>query len=145
MLSVATPDDLDEVCELLWVMHDENGVGRLDKPKARGAISQIIDSGGCFVARQDDRIVGSAGLFMTEWWYSREKALFDQWFFVHPDYRKYGHATRLIAALKAAGRTGRIPVVLQVASTVDTLSKLKFFRRHLTPFGGAFVFMPEAA
>jgi GNAT superfamily N-acetyltransferase len=145
MLTIANPGDLDEMCALIKVMHDENGVGRLDQSKVRGAISEVIASGGCLVAKQDGRIVGSVGLIMDEWWYSSEKALIDRWFFVHPDHRKFGHATRLIAAMKAAADTSGLPVVLQVSSTVDTLSKLKFFKRHLTPLGGAFIHMPRAA
>lgn len=143
MLSVATLADLDEMCELLWVMHAENGVGQLDKPKARGAISEVIANGGCLISRQNDRIVGSVGLVMCEWWYSKDKALMDKWFFVHPAHRTEGHATRLIAAAKAAARNTGIPFVTAVSTTVDTLSKLKFFKRHLTPFGGAFIFEPK--
>lgn len=145
MLSVATPDDLAEVFNLLLVMHAENGVGRLDEPKARGAISEIINSGGCLISKQNGKIVGSVGLTMTSWWYSRDRFLVDEWFFVHPDHRAEGHATQLIGWMKTAAKTSGIPVVLSVGTTVDALSKLKYFRKHLTPFGGAFIYQPEAA
>lgn len=145
MLSVATPDDLDEVCELIRVMHAEVGIGRLDDTKVRGAISEIINSGGCLISKQDDRIVGSVGLTMTSWWYSPDRFLVDQWFFVHPDHRAEGHATQLIAWMKTAAKNTGIPVVLSVGTTVDALSKLKYFRKHLTPFGGSFIYQPEAA
>lgn len=145
MLSVATPDDLEEVFKLLLVMHAENGIGRVDEPKARGAISQIINSGGCLISRQNGKIVGSVGITMTSWWYSRENFLVDEWFFVHPDHRSEGHATQLIGWMKTAAQVSRVPVVLSVGTTVDALSKLKYFRKHLTPFGGAFIYKPEAA
>jgi GNAT superfamily N-acetyltransferase len=143
MLSVATPDDFEAVYELLKVMHAENGIGRVDEPKARGAISEVINANGCLLAWQGDRIVGSVGLTMTSWWYSRENFLTDMWFFVHPDHRAEGHATRLIAWMKTAAKHAGIPVVLSVGTKVDSLSKLKFFRKHMTPFGGAFIYEPE--
>jgi len=145
MLSVATPDDLEEVFTLLLVMHAENGVGRLDEPKARGAISEIINSGGCLISKQNGKIVGSVGLTMTSWWYSQDRFLVDEWFFVHPDHRAEGHATQLIGWMKTAAQTCGTPVVLSVGTTVDALSKLKYFRKHLTPFGGAFIYQPKAA
>lgn len=145
MLSVATPDDLEEVFQLLLVMHAENGIGRVDEPKALGAISQIINSGGCLISKQNGKIVGSVGLTMTSWWYSRENFLVDEWFFVHPDHRSEGHATQLIGWMKTAAQVSKVPVVLSVGTTVDALSKLKYFRKHLTPFGGAFIYQPEAA
>lgn len=145
MLSVATPDELEEVCDLLRVMHAENGIGRVDEHKARGAISQIINASGCLISRQDGKIVGSVGLTMTSWWYSGENFLTDMWFFVHPEHRDGGHASRLIGWMKSAADLGRVPVVLSVGTKVDSLSKLKFFRKHMTPFGGAFIYQPGIA
>jgi GNAT superfamily N-acetyltransferase len=145
MLSVATPDDLEAVFQLLLVMHAENGIGRVDEPKARGAISEIIKNSGCLLAWQDNQIVGSVGLTMTSWWYSRGNFLTDMWFFVHPDHRTEGHATRLIGWMKSAADHSGVPVVLSVGTKTDALSKLKYFRKHLTPFGGAFIYEPKAA
>lgn len=145
MISIATTDDLQEVCDLLRVMHAENGVGRVNEAKALGVISQRINDGGCMITRQQGRVVGSVAVYKNTWWYSDELVFFDQWFFVHPDFRNSGHAVRLIAALKQACRNTRTPLVLSVGTTVDALSKLKFFKKHLTPFGGSFLFNPAEA
>ena len=145
MLTVATAADLPEVCELLRVMHTENGVGRVNEDKALGVISQRIKDGGCMISRSRGRLVGSVAVYESNWWYSDELAYFDQWFFVHPENRNEGHAVRLIAAMKAAARIRGIPLVFAVGTTVDTLSKLKFFKKHLTPFGGSFIFDPRMA
>lgn len=143
MIELATKDDLPGVCDLLRAMHDENGIGRVNEAKALGVITNIIDNGGCLISKKGESIVGSIGVYRSSWWYSDEPVFFDQWFFVHPDNRTEGHATRLIAAMKQAARNSGTAFVLQVGSTVDTLSKLRFFKKHLTPFGGAFVYMPE--
>lgn len=144
MLEIATPADLQEVCDLLRVMHAENGVGRVNETKALGVITQRIQEGGCLLSRRHGRVVGSVAIYKSNWWYSDELAFFDQWFFVHPDHRNEGHAVRLIASLKQASRDTKIPVVLHVGTTVDALSKLKFFKKHLTPFGGSFLFNPAS-
>jgi hypothetical protein len=34
-------------------------------------------------------------------------------------------------------------LVLHVGTPIDALSKLKFFKKHLTPFGGSFFFDPR--
>lgn len=144
MLTLATPDDLTEVCDLLRVMHTENGVGRVNEAKALGVITERINEGGCMISRSHGKVVGSVAVYRSNWWYSDESVFFDQWFFVHPEHRNEGHAVRLIAALKQACRNTGTPLVLQVGTTVDALSKLKFFKKHLTPFGGAFLFRPDA-
>jgi len=144
MISVATPDDLPEICELLRAMHAENGVGQVNDKKALGVITQRINDGGCMICRQHGRLVGSVAIYKDTWWYSDEKVFFDQWFFVHPEFRAFGHATRLLAALKQACRNTGVPLVLHVGTPIDALSKLKFFKKHLTPFGGSFVFYPDA-
>jgi|TARA_R100001086_G_C11832837_1_gene257031 GNAT superfamily N-acetyltransferase len=145
VLSIATNDDLAEVCDLLRVMHDENGIGRVNEEKALGVISSHIEEGGCIISRSNGDLVGSVGIYQDTWWYSDEKAFFDRWFFVHPEHRTGGHAVRLLGAIKQAARNESRPFVLHVGTTVNAWAKLKFFRKHLTPFGGSFVYMPEAA
>jgi len=144
MLTIATLDDLTGVCDLLRVMHGENGQAKVNEAKALGVISHTIKEGGCLISRQRGEIVGSLGIFRNTWWYSDEEAFFDHWFFVHPDHRTEGHAVRLLAAMKQASRNTGIPFVLQVGTHVDALSKLKFFKKHMEPFGGAFIYRPNA-
>lgn len=153
MLRIATPDDVPALTELLTSMHHEIGVGRLDEEKARGAALPIIEKRQCIVALKGEKIVGSVGLVLTSFWYSRDLFMTDMWFFVHPDHRgdkneggeNAGHATRLIAAAKAAADLRNIPLVLQVGSSKGAVPKFKFFSKHMTPFGGAFVHFPKAA
>lgn len=143
MLAIATSDDLQEVCDLLRVMHAENGVGRVNETKALGVITQTINAGHCLITRDQGQVVGSMGLYRSQWWYSDDPVFFDQWFFVHPKHRSSGHALRLISAMKAISAQNKTPFVLSVGTTVDTLEKLRFFRKHLQPFGGSFVYLPD--
>lgn len=146
MMRVATPDDLSEVYSLLEVMHQEyTNIGRVDAAKARGAILDIIKAGGCIVSEKDGKIIGTVGIFKSTPWFSSDEIWSDQWFYVHPDHRADGHATRFIACLKAAANKEGRPFVLSVNTTERTLSKLKYFKKHMQPFGGNFIYFPEAA
>jgi len=145
MLRIATPDDLEAICTLLRSMHSEIGIGRVDDDTARGAISDIIQKGQCVVAEKDGAIVGSVGLTMTQWWYSKDLLFTDQWFFVHPAHRQHGLATRLVNFIKGVADKWKIPAVISVGTTVETLPKLKFFKKHMKPFGGSFIHIPKAS
>lgn len=146
MMRVATPDDLEAVYQLLLVMHGEYAnIGRVDAAKARGAILDIIKSGGCIVAEQNGEIVGSVGIFKSASWFSSDEVWSDQWFFIHPDHRKHGLATQFIACLKAAANSENRPFVLSVNTTARTLTKLKYFKKHMQQFGGSFIYFPKAA
>lgn len=145
MLRIATPADLDAICDLLRSMHYEIGVGRVDEEVARGAISEVISKSLCVVVERNGAIVGSVGLAMTQWWYSKDLFLTDQWFFVSPDSRQFGLATRLINFVKLMSEKWKVPAVISVGTTVETLSKLKFFKKHLQPFGGSFIHIPKAS
>jgi hypothetical protein len=152
-MRIATPEDVSRIEDLLREMHTEIGVGRLDEDKARGAILPLIQSRQCIVATRGDEIVGSVGLTLTSFWYSKDTFLTDMWFFVHPDHRNDknekgengGHATKLIAAAKKVADLRKVPLVLQVGSSKGAVPKFKFFAKHMTPFGGAFVHFPRAA
>lgn len=148
MLTIATPDDLAAIYDLRRVQRLEEGViGRVNEAKALGAISQHISQSDCLISRTSGEIVASVAIFRDAFWDTDDMAIFDRWFYVHPKHRSEGHATRMIAALKEVSRRSRQPLVLSVGTTPDALSRLKFFRKHLTPCGGAFLFNPmkEAA
>lgn len=154
-LRLATPDDLEQIGKLLWMMTAEIGVGRVNEPKAREAVSNIVNAknGACILAERKGQIVGTLGLTMTSWWYSSDRFMTDLFFFVHPDHRadlteggeNAGHASRMIAWAKAAADKARVPLVLSVGTDIDAIPKIRFMRKHLTPFGGSFIHKPRAA
>ncbi len=155
MLRIATPDDIEKIGKLLWMMTAEIGVGRVNEQKAREAVNRTLlerDSC-CILAERKGAVVGCLGLVMTAWWYSDDRFLTDLFFFVHPDHRadknddgeNGGHATRLVSVAKVLARKKGVPLVLQVGTDIDPIPKIRFMRKHMEPFGGAFIFKPEAA
>lgn len=150
---IATPDDLEEIGKLLWMMTAEIGVGRVNEPKAREAVSKIVNDGSCILAERKGKIVGVLGLTLTSWWYSSDRFMCDLFFFVHPEHRSdvnadgenAGHATKMIAWAKAAANVAKVPLVISVGTDIDPIPKVRFMRKHMEPFGGAFIHKPRAA
>lgn len=132
--------DVEELYSFLSNMHAEIGVARLDREKALARIAQVVQGGGALVIEDGGRMVASVGIEETSAWYSNEKAYYDTWFYVHHDHRKSGHAKALLYFVKQASKVRGIPVVISVGTTKDTLRKLRFFRKYMTPFGGSFIY-----
>ncbi len=151
-LRLATPDDIEQVGTLLWLMLDEIGIGAVNEPKAREAVTRSIRENSCLVTEWQGEIVGVLGLVMTSWWYSSDRFLTDVFFFVHPQHRadrneggeNAGHATKLIAWAKAAAKRVKVPLVLSVGTDIAPLPKIRFMRKHMEPFGGSFIYKPVA-
>lgn len=152
-LRIATPADLEEIGKLLWMMTGEIGIGRVFEPKAREAVSKIVNEGGCILAERKGAIVGILGLTLTSWWYSKDNFITDLFFFVHPKHRSdlneagdnAGHAAKMIAWAKAAADRAQVPLVLSVGTDIAPLPKIRFMRKHMNPFGGSFIHKPRMA
>ncbi len=75
----------------------------------------------------------------------------DMFFFIHPEHRadkneggeNAGHASKMIAWGKEASEITGLPLVIEMASEVDTAIKLRWFRKHMQQFGGAFIYVPH--
>lgn len=155
MLRIATPDDLEKIGALLWMMTAEIGVGRVNESKAREAVNRTLlePHSCCILAERKGDVVGCLGLVMTSWWYSTDRFLMDLFFFVHPQHRadkheegeNGGHASRMIAVAKILACKKAVPLVLSVGTDIDPIPKIRFMRKHMEPFGGSFIFKPEAA
>lgn len=136
----ATLPDVQRVFTLLKVMHGEVGIFPLAEEKAVARIASIIEAGGCLVIEDGGEMVASVGLEQNAAWYTEAQCYADVWFYVHHDHRKSGHAKVLLWFSKQASRMKQIPVVVSVGTTKDTLRKLRFFRKYMTPFGGSFIY-----
>lgn len=142
MITLATPDDAPGIADLLRSMHAETGQALVNERKAYGVISQHITDGGCLIARQRGEIVGSMAVYLDSWWYSDETAFFTRWFYVHPQHRMEGHATRMIAGMKQAAHDQNKRLFVRVGTSVADLASLKYFKKLMEPFEGGYVFNP---
>jgi hypothetical protein len=92
----ATKRDAAAIFELLRAMHAEVGRARLIDAKALLAISHRAELGLALIVMRGEKIVGTLGLFRSDWWFSDEDAFFSQWFYVDPGERAAGAVMRAI-------------------------------------------------
>jgi hypothetical protein len=138
--------DLDAVWTLIVQMHTENGVLALDESTALTTVRTIVESGQALVSTDDTgKIVASLGLVYGQpCWYSTDKGLVDRWFYVHPDHRGEAHMQNLILTAKKMARIADVPLFISVAATKKPVKKMLFLEKYMRPFGGAFLYQPEA-
>lgn len=142
-VSFARPDDEDEIFKMLLELHQENGVFNVDEQKVRevirGATQQRDGEFGLIGLIRGDRIEGSVGLTLTQWWYTSDWCLQEHWCFVHVDFRRQNHARRLVDFAKWCADRMSVPLSMGIMSTTRTEAKERLYRRKLTPVGGLFM------
>lgn len=132
----AVEGDIQPLFDMLCDMHAEIGIGTLDREKALGAIWRTLTEGAVLVADLDGEMVGSIGLTVDSWWYSKDKFLIDVWTFVHPKARKTRAATLLIGEARAKAKRLSAPLVLGLFNRVQIDRKAHFYQRlGLEPVG----------
>lgn len=142
-VSFARPEDEDEIFTMLLDLHMENGVFSVDEAKVRGVIqgaTQQRDGEFGFIGLiRGEKIEGSVGLTLTQWWYTSEWCLQEHWCFVNKDFRDKNHARRLVDFSKWCADRMSVPLAMGVVSTTRTEAKERLYRRSLTPVGGLFM------
>ena len=152
MMRIAESSDLQEICALLREMDAENGVLKADEQKALKTIHAVLDARLCMVCEEGGQIVASLGLLYGEpFWQSSEEGYYDRWFYVRQHARGGPHAGELLTTAKKMARIAShhygktIPLWVGISSPKKTVRKMLFMEKYLTPFGGIFYYMPEAA
>lgn len=103
-----TDDDAKAIGRLVLLdMYAEVGRAPLNANKAFGAIYTCVKEGNAAMIFDGERLVGTLGLVINEFWYSDEPQLVEQWAYLAPDYRG-GDAGRALfsAARMIAHRLG---------------------------------------
>jgi GNAT superfamily N-acetyltransferase len=142
-VSFARPEDEDEIFAMLLELHKENGLFLVDEIKVRKVIRSATRLGepndrGFIGLIRGERIEGSVGLLLDQWWYTSEWCLQELWCFVHPDFRRQNHARRLVDFAKWCSDKMEMRLVMGIMSTQRTEAKERLYRRKLTPVGGLF-------
>ena len=133
------PEVMAEVRELLGMQWREIGKGTVNEVKVQQTLQAMLTTGAIIGAVEDDRLVGVMGMMVTPLsWYSDDPILSEQFFFVHPDYRKSPHAKNMIKASKLAAAQVKLPLRSVVFTSKDTDRKVKFFSRHFQMMGAIF-------
>ena len=142
-VSMAVPQDEDEIYALLLGLHQENGVFSVSEPRVRGfirACTQQEDGVFGFIGLiRESTIEASVGLELTQWWYTDEWSLSEKWCFVHPGHRRKNHARRLVDFSKWCADRLAVPLLMGIISTQRTEAKERLYQRKMVRVGGMFM------
>lgn len=128
----ATIFDISALAMMLVDMHNQT---ELDTPKISSEklinkISEAVHRGVVFVATTDENgIIGSIGGHVGSDWWSEEKFLADNWFYVHPENRKSRAGYLLIKEFMNVAKEAKIPLRLGHIFSGDLERKDKFYTK----------------
>lgn len=148
---IGKPEDLDNLYDLLLLMHAESGLFPLSPEKTRATLSRMLNREvpcicGVIENPGGSGLVGAIGLVRSSFWYSESHHFEDVFTFVHPDHRKgHDYAGHLLDFVKAFGDRVGEPVFPGVLSNKKTLGKIRLYSRRLPLIGAIFVYPPTLA
>jgi len=132
MIRKATYLDIPPLLMLLSDMHQESplDLGEIDWTKTVQHVITSIEQGACFVAEDDNEVIGSVGGYFGCEWFSNRNTLGDLWFYVRPERRSTSAGHDLITAFKQLSNETNVPVKMGHVFGDDLDRKDKFYKRH---------------
>lgn len=114
--------------------------GKIEGRKAYNFIWRNLATGGVWIARDGDRIIGSIALYRTTLWWSDTEYLKDGWLYVVPEHRNAGTAIALLRAAEAYAMDEGLPLVLTVMNSEGLDRKTRFLAKMgYAPVGGLYL------
>ena len=107
--------------------------------KARKEIADVIRDGMAIVAEENEEVVGSVGLRLSDWWFSDELFWLMPWIYVRKDRRRSRIGVKLILAVRRFAVRQPVPVIPTLFTRTDTTRKSVLFSRYFEPLGGAYM------
>ncbi len=136
---VARPQDAAAILDLLLEGHSSDWpFFSVNRDKALGEISRLIEEGIVLVAEQDSMVIGSISFDVHEWWFSDDVFLCEVWTFVRPESRQSKAAETLLRRARALAEEAETPLVVGIFSPHQAERKNKLFRRFFKPVGEIF-------
>ncbi len=139
----ASPFDITAILGMLLEMHQgtELETPKINSEKMVAKVNEVIHRGVVFVALDEkNNLIGSVGGMVGQDWWSEEKFLADNWFYVSPDHRKTPAALNLIKNFIKSANDAKLPVRLGHIFSGDLERKDKFFEKlGMTKAGSVFV------
>tara|TARA_R110002020_G_scaffold2343_3_gene10884 strand:- start:1963 stop:2403 length:441 start_codon:yes stop_codon:yes gene_type:complete len=139
----ASPFDITAILGMLLEMHQgtELETPKINSEKMVTKVNEVIHRGVVFVALDEkNNLIGSVGGMVGQDWWSEEKFLADNWFYVSPDHRKTPAALNLIKNFIKSANDAKLPVRLGHIFSGDLERKDKFFEKlGMTKAGSVFV------
>lgn len=144
--------DYDGVWELFRLLHAENAMLSMSKPKIDWMLDRIFR---CDQLPPTDMglrgymgVIGPVGgqlegfilLTISSFWYSDDLILEEYANFVHPSHRKSNHAKTLVGYAKYLSDRISIPLLIGIISNTRTAAKVRLYRRQLPEVGAFFYY-----
>ncbi len=129
-----TPDDFKVLADFL--IHNfgkEHNMGKLGANQghnlAKGAlwVTKCMEHG-AWVAIEEDKIIGSIGVYKTTPWYSDVEYYTDGWFYVLPEYRNSRVGSSLLGMARIYCEEQDKPLVVSIFNMDDTENKIKILQ-----------------
>lgn len=133
------PAEAGTVEKLLGLMHDENGIGDWSTERVKHAIANTINSGQVMLIHDGPVPIGTYGLQVQDWWYSKDRFVGDLWFYIHPDHRSLRIFRAMVSMARSYARGLDLPLLMGVVSLERPLAKTRLYRRFGRPVGGMFL------
>lgn len=139
-IGLARPEDEIEIFEICRRLHAENAVFPLNVDRVINMIRALTHRQGGIIGviRNEKQIEALICLTITQFWYSEDFILEEQFNFVLPEYRKSENAKELIIFARAAAEQLGIPLIIGVLSNERTDAKIRLYKRQLGPPSGAY-------
>lgn len=138
----ARQDEAGAIYDILMLLHEENGLFMLDETKTRQTIADLLTPPKGIVGVIDGPkgLDGLIGLYVTEWWYTRQPHITEFFTFVKKEARRSTHAKRLIEFAKWVSDGLGLPLHIGIITTHRSEAKQRLYRRLLPQVGGYFLY-----
>lgn len=148
----AVPEDEAAILDLCFSLHDEIALWSLNKDKVREFVHcgvhkvstpNVPSYPTIGVVGEIGKPEGAICFGLMQQWFSDEWFIGEYFLYIHPDYRRAGHSSRLINFAKQCADQMDLSFSIGVLSTHRTQAKIRIFRRSLgEPSGAFFTYFP---
>lgn len=139
---LAVEADMPELIPMCKMLHAENGLFPLSDEKLHGLIDRYFQGRGAIIS-----VIGEVGhpvasiyLGISQFSYSDEWLLLEEWTFVHPDHRKTNYARSLIAYAKGISDDMKLPLMTGILSNKRTEAKVHLYEQLMDKVGAYFIY-----
>lgn len=135
-------EDVPALLDMCKELHGENGLFPLDETKLRQSIDRYFNKEGAIIGAIGEvgAPVATIYLNISQFFYTNDWVLMEEWAFVHPDHRRTNYARSLIAYAKALSDKMKLPLMTGILSNKRTEAKIRLYEQQLEKAGAYFIY-----
>lgn len=129
--------------KVLELNHQENPLAVLSWPKVEGIVKRGVNQDLALIGLikgPTGTIEATAGLLISQWWFSEDFHLEELWVYVVPEYRRSTHARHLYRWCKYLADQMQMPVVNGVMTLTKMRPKVRLAQREMPQVGAVFMY-----